>query len=205
MTIDRHFTQPIIVASKEWLSVHISHNLLWWAIVAIDRHLSISHNLIYIYMACNGHRWTRFTIFCVRQCLSINNTSSLLSQTISIDILYLPHSTVADNIHTSIDSPPRMFVEAVDYYIVLSIVQSVWYALQVHHHPVILTIIAIPCTYLGYHTSHTTEPAFAWLGRWSACRLRSVSRVRESKNECMLLRRKDIFFHRKWLAESERG
>ena len=186
MAVGTHITQSIVVGNSGHRSTSI--------------YLAQSN----IYMACNGHRWTRFTIFCVRQCLSINNTSSLLSQTISIDILYLPHSTVADNIHTSIDSPPRMFVEAVDYYIVLSIVQSVWYALQVHHHPVILTI-AIPCTYLGYHTSHTTEPAFAWLGRWSACRLRSVSRVRESKNECMLLRRKDIFFHRKWLAESERG
>ena len=66
------------------------HNLLWQA-MAIDRHIAQS------IMAGNGHRWTRLTIYFLRQRLSIDSITHLLSPTVSIDG-YLSQSIVADNI-----------------------------------------------------------------------------------------------------------
>ena len=84
MSIDRHLAQSI---------------------VAGNRHRSTSCTL-YCNLR-NGHRRAKFTIHCVRQRLSMGNTTSLLLPTLAID-RYLHQSIVADNIRLSIDSSPRL-------------------------------------------------------------------------------------------------
>ena len=73
----------------------------------VDRHLARS------IVACNGHRWTRFTTHCVRQCLSIDNITSLLTPTIYISI-YTFHNLLSQTRYID-RSPPLPIVEATYY------------------------------------------------------------------------------------------
>ena len=92
--------------NPQWLLMDSLHSLLWEA-MAIDRHIAQS------IVTGNCHRWTRLTIYFLRECLSIDSSithplsptisidgylSNILSPTICIDG-NLPQSIVADIIY----------------------------------------------------------------------------------------------------------
>ena len=99
-----------IYCGRQWLSIDISHNLLWPA-MAIDRHLAQS------IVADKDHRWTRFTIYYI---IGYHNVyGSKISpaywrrQQTAIDIIiYTSHNILSQAIYIDGFLPS----EAIDYY-----------------------------------------------------------------------------------------
>ena len=122
-----------IYCGRQWLSIDITHNLMWSAMAINGHRYDIPHHLLWSaimavdrslaqhIVAGNGHRSTSRTIYCGLQRPSMDVVIHLLCSVMSVGRQYhqsidvdnnsyrhIPSSIYCRRQYTSIDSPPHL-------------------------------------------------------------------------------------------------